>query len=46
MMRTSVRVEGGEEENKNAGKNIMVLEYSAQMNPRSLCTPTATSTVP
>lgn len=37
---------GGEEENKNGGKNIMALEYSVQINPRPLCAPTATSNCP
>lgn len=41
MLCTSVRVVGGEEENKKGGRNIMVLEYSAQINPRPLCALTA-----
>lgn len=41
MMCASVRVVGGEEEKKKGGMNIMVLEYSAQINPRPLRAPTA-----
>lgn len=37
---------GGEEENKNEGKNFMVLEYSVQVNHGPLCVPTATSNYP
>lgn len=42
----SVRVVGGQKEKENRCKNIMILEYSGQINPRPLCVPITNSDCP